>query len=136
MTREEIIKGLGKIGDFFRARADMAVGDGKMMLLNWMKCAEETAEAMTVRVMTLEEVMARRGEPAWLEAKSSKSYKGYVLIYDVQEGMGITGVRIGVTKPGHITIWPAKELYGVKWRCWTAKPTEAQIEAEPWLSTK
>lgn len=46
MTREEIVKGLDKIGDFFRARANMAVGDGKMMLLNWMKCAEEAAEAL------------------------------------------------------------------------------------------
>ena len=132
MTREEIVKGLGKIGDFFRARANMAVGDGKMMLLNWMKCAEEAAEAMTARVMTLEEVMARRGEPAWLEAKSSGYKGGYVLIYDVQKGMGITGVRIGVTKPGHITIWPSRELYGVKWRCWTARPTVEQMREEAW----
>ena len=133
MDRIEIIKGLEKIGSFFQARADMAVGDGKMLLLNWMKCADEAAEAMRPRVLTLEEVMARRGEPAWLEAKSSKGYKGYVLIYDVQEGMGITGVRIGVTKPGHITIWPAKELYGVKWRCWSGRPTEAEMSATPWL---
>ena len=134
MDRIEIIKGLEKIGDFFRARADMAVGDGKMLLLNWMKCAEEAAEVMRPRVLTLEEVMARRGEPAWLEAKSSKGYKGYVLIYDVQEGMGITGVRIGVTKPGHITIWPAKELYGVKWRCWSGRPTDKQREETPWTT--
>ncbi len=93
---------------------------------------EYAAEAMRPRVLTLEEVMARCGEPAWFEAKSSNGYKGYVLIYDVQEGMGITGVRIGVTKPGHITIWPAKELYGVKWRCWTAKPTEEQMREKAW----
>lgn len=134
MDRIEIIKGLEKIEGFFRARADMAVGDGKMLLANWMKCAEEAAEAMRPRVLTLADVVARRGEPAWLEAKSSKGYKGYVLIYDVQEGLGITGVRIGVTKPGHITIWPAKELYGVTWRCWTAKPTEEQREETPWTT--
>lgn len=132
MDRIEIIKGLEKIGGFFRAWADMTVGDGKMLLLNCMKCAEEAAEAMRPRVLTLAEVVARRGEPAYMETKSAKGYKGYVLIYDVQEGMGITGVRIGVTKPGHITIWPAKELYGVKWRCWTAKPTEEQMREEAW----
>lgn len=136
MTREEIIIGLNKIGEFFRARADMAVGDGKMLLLNWMKCAEEAAEAMRPRVLTLAEVVARRGEPAYMETKSAKGFKGYVLIYDVQEGMGITGVRIGITKPGHITTWPSKELYGVRWRCWSDRPTEAQRRETPWLSTK
>ena len=139
MSRDEIIRGLEKIAGFFKARADMAVGDAKMLLLNWVRCAEEAAEAMTPRVMTprvmtLDEVMARRGEPAWFEAKSSKTYKGYVLIYDVQEGMGITGVRIGVTKPGHITIWPAKDLYGVKWRCWSGRPTDEQREETPWTT--
>ena len=84
------------------------------------------------RLMTLEEVTARRGEPAYLEAKSPKSYSGYVLIYDVQTGMGITGVRIGVTRPGHVTIWPAQNLYGIKWRCWTSRPTDEQREATPW----
>lgn len=89
-------------------------------------------KAKAPRLMALEEVTARRGEPAYLEAKSPKSYSGYVLIYDVQTGMGITGVRIGVTRPGHVTIWPAQNLYGIKWRCWTARPTDAQREATPW----
>lgn len=85
------------------------------------------------RVMTVEEVTGGAGTPAYMEARSQRGYRGWVLIYDVQEGMGITGVRIGVTKPGHITIWPAVELYGVKWRCWTGEPTEEQREAEPWM---
>ena len=41
MSRDEIIKGLEKIAGFFKARADMAVGDAKMLLLNWVRCAQE-----------------------------------------------------------------------------------------------
>jgi hypothetical protein len=83
-------------------------------------------------VMTLEEVVSAAGTPAWFEGRSKGAYTGWVLVYDVQEGMGITGTRVGVTKPGHITIWPATELYGAKWRCWTSRPTDEQREAVPW----
>ncbi len=82
--------------------------------------------------MTLEEVVNGIGAPAWFEGRSARAYTGWVLIYDVQEGMGITGTRVGVTEPGHVTIWPAVELYGSKWRCWTSEPTEEQRRATPW----
>lgn len=39
--REKAIKGLEKIAEFFKARGDMAVGDGKMLLLSWMRAAED-----------------------------------------------------------------------------------------------
>lgn len=43
MSRDEIIVGLEKIAGFFRAMADMAVGEGKMLLLNCVRCAQEAA---------------------------------------------------------------------------------------------
>lgn len=43
MSRDEIIVGLEKIARFFNALADMAVGDAKMLLLNWVRCAQEAA---------------------------------------------------------------------------------------------
>lgn len=46
MTREERIAGLEKIAGFFEARANMAVGDAKMLLLNWVRCAETTAREL------------------------------------------------------------------------------------------
>ena len=49
MSRDEIIVGLEKISGFFKARADMAVGDAKMLLLNWMKCAQEAAELIAAQ---------------------------------------------------------------------------------------
>jgi hypothetical protein len=49
MSQDEIIKGLKKIAGFFNARADMAVGDGKMLLLNWVRCAQEAAELIAAQ---------------------------------------------------------------------------------------
>ena len=119
MTREEIIKGLGKIGDFFRARADMAVGDGKMMLLNWMKCAEEAAEAMRAqeaRLVTYEDFHSGRedgGEaiPCWKESRKKTRRSGWaVIVY----GKMLADREMGVA------------------RYWTAKPTEEQMREEAW----
>lgn len=97
-----------------------------------MKDAHDLLKEMEPRVMTVEELCRARGKPAWFEARNGRLYTGWVLIYDVQDGMGITGTRVGVTEPGHVTIWPAVELYGSKWRCWTSEPTEEQRRATPW----
>lgn len=119
MTLEEIIKGLDKIGDFFRARADMAVGEGKMLLLNWMKCAEEAAEAMKVqeaRLVTYEDFHSGRedgGEaiPCWKEARSKNRRSGWaVIVYGKMLADRDTGVA----------------------RYWTARPTEEQMRKEAW----
>jgi len=106
----------------------------------WMDCvsvpmlrgALELLKEQEPRVLTLEETLHRLKEPVFLETKSRQSYTGWVLVYDVQNGMGITGVRMGLTQPGHITTWYPIDLYGSKWRCWSAKPTDEQREATPW----
>lgn len=41
VDRDKVINGLEKIAEFFKARGDMAVGDGKMLLLSWMRAAED-----------------------------------------------------------------------------------------------
>ena len=119
MTHEEIIKGLGKIGDFFRARANMAVDDGKMLLLNWMKCAEEAAKAMKsqeARLLTYEDFHSGRedgGEaiPCWKEARSKTRRSGWaVIVYGKMLADRETGVA----------------------RYWTARPTEEQMREEAW----
>lgn len=112
MTREEIIKGLGKIGDFFRARADMAVGDGKMLLLNWMKCAEEAAEAMKsqeARVLTAAE-MEQWDNDVWIENFNENR------IYVIDKS--IAGFAIACMRG--------------RYRCWTSRPTDEQREAVKW----
>ena len=41
--REEIIEKLTKMAGFFEARADMAIGDAKMLLLSWANAAMDAA---------------------------------------------------------------------------------------------
>lgn len=146
MTEKEkwmkVIKGLkhelqnrGKCGHYCRDGKETVSceydKDG-LCIQHWGNDALALLKAQEPRVMTLEEVVSAAGTPAWFEGRSKRAYTGWVLVYDVQEGMGITGTRVGVTKPGHITIWPATELYGAKWRCWTSRPTDEQREAIPW----
>lgn len=44
--REKLLDGLNKIREFFEARADMAVGDGKLLLLNWANTARDALELL------------------------------------------------------------------------------------------
>jgi hypothetical protein len=73
------------------------------------------------RVMTLEEFQASENNPKWIETKDGKHNRwtlgnaGYEKFYD--------NCMIG-----YLSI---KE-YGKRWRCWSAKPTDAQREAAPW----
>lgn len=129
MTREEIVSGMAKMADFFKARADMAVGDGKILLLNWMRCAEEAAEVVRAQepvVMTLEEVKMLDRDYYYLEAMRSPGK-------ELREIVGAYGLTC-VTWPS-IT-WARQTMgdggYGKTWRCWTSRPTDEQREAIPW----
>jgi len=118
VTREERIAGLMKIAGFFEARADMAVGDGKMMLLNWMKCAQEAAEAMMepeARLVTREDFdqpPAYDGVlPCWKESRSKTRRCGWTAIV---YGKALQDMEMGVA------------------RYWTGVPTEEQRREMAW----
>lgn len=135
MDREKVIKGLECCAESkceVCPYEEQCFGEDICICSPMAKDMLELLKAQEPRVMTLEEVVSAAGTPAWFEGKSNRAYTGWVLVYDVQEGMGITGTRVGVTKPGHITIWPATELYGAKWRCWTSRPKDEQREAVKW----
>ena len=131
--REKVIKGLECCGySHFMDKCQDCPYDGKDCFKRLKEDALALLKAQEPRVMTLEEVIDSMKGPVWFEGRSERVYRGWALVYDVQEGMGITGVRVGITKPGHITIWPSTELYGSKWRCWTSHPTDEQMEAVKW----
>jgi hypothetical protein len=126
---------MAKMADFFKARADMAVGDGKTLLLNWMRCADEAAEvvrAQEPRVIPRDAIQASTGAPVWFESRNGRVYTGWALAYDIQRGLGITGKRLGVTQPGGHVMWVKLDDYGRTWRLWDECPTTARREAEPW----
>ena len=135
--REKVIEGLENIAEFFKARGDMAVGDGKMLLLSWMRVAEDALallKAQEPRVITLEEILYMLKKPFWKECKSGNKalYTGWALAYDIKTGVGITGTRLGMAEPSGRVVWYKLDDYGKTWRCWTSEPTEAEREAIPW----
>lgn len=59
MDRNEVLAGLKKAKGFFEARADMAVGEGKMLLLSWANAQAEAIEllkAQEPRVLQIKEM--------------------------------------------------------------------------------
>ena len=57
--REKAIKGLEKIAEFFKARGDMAVGDGKMLLLSWMRAAEDAIALLKAQEQVINDMYSR-----------------------------------------------------------------------------
>lgn len=91
-------------------------------------------KAQQPRVMTLEEIGNALKMPIWKETKSAHKdlYNGWVLAYDIQTGLGITGTRLGMSEPSGRMVWYKLDDYGKTWRCWTARPTDEQREAAKW----
>ena len=139
MDREKVIKGLecciihvscaADGGCPYKSQADAncldtAIKDA-IALLNAQEPVVIAPETMGV--------MSRR--PVWLETKNGRVYNGYVLVYEVQYGMGISGVtdkRLGIADPSGRMHWLKMCDCGVTWRCWTSRPTDEQREAVKW----
>lgn len=117
MSRDDIIAGLEKIAGFFEARANMAIGDPKMLLLNWMRCAQEAAEAMKpeARLVTRDDFYREPAYdgvlPCWKESRSKTRRSGWVAIV---YGKAFQDLEMGVA------------------RYWTGVPTEEQRREMAW----
>lgn len=78
------------------------------------------------RVLTLEEATGS-DEPVWLEAMSR------VFIADVCVAPDARMVQIQTVGKASCEYLPLCD-YGVLWRCWLRKPTEAERRETPWKS--
>lgn len=136
--RDNVIKGLEKIAEFFKARGDMAVGDGRMLLLSWMRAAEDAIallKAQEPRVMTYEEVVEHYSLPPVFsdDLGMQEDYLKDVepLYFDFP-----TPDQWDLHWRGADQVnWYLKEWgagYGKIWRVWTGKPTEEQRRETPW----
>lgn len=83
-------------------------------------------KAQEPRVMTLEEVNALDWDYCYLEQERlpGKEYRGMLgkYIMTCVTWPSITAAKISFGSDG----------YGKTWRCWTARPTDAQREAVKW----
>ena len=130
MTDRERIDGLLKIAGFFEARADMAVGDAKMLLLNWMKCAQEAAEALkkqTPKVLALDDIQSFDGAVLVEYTGTFGNPMFEWLLYQVQHNQYVMFSNHNRSN----IVFDAND-YGKGWRCWTSHPTDEQREITPW----
>ena len=108
--------------------------------LNEFECDREMlkADALALlkaqepRVLRLEELFSLSEEPVWLEPKSGKSYTGWVLLDSVRDGTGKADTKLRLTRPVRVMVCPNIDLYGIKWRCWTSRPSDEVRRATPW----
>ena len=86
------------------------------------------------RLLNADELKGLLKTPVWRETKRRHKdlYNGWVLAYDIQRGMGITGERLGMSEPSGRVAWYRLEDYGKTWRCWTAEPTQEQRKITSW----
>ena len=104
---------------------------------NWHPCIGDYIEAIT----NLSAVAPKAQEPRVLEL--SEIHRGVaVWLDDVDKAdviLAIGGSSAGGTKcfitENDISIAPLDAEYNVRWRAWTAEPTEEQRKATPWHST-
>ena len=135
--RERVIKGLESCIGFGDNYCDVCPYS-----LNEFECDREKlkADALALlkaqepHVMTLEEIGSALKMPLWKETKRVHKdlYTGWVLAYDIQKGLGITGTRLGMSEPSGRVVWYSLDDYGKTWRCWTPEPTEKQRESVKW----
>ena len=138
-TREQVIEGLNDIHAVACGLGDdqcylNSIGIKQLQTL--INDATELLKAQEPQVLTVEAVRRLTRIPIWLDVKSTHKdlYRGWVLAYMVQKGMGITGERLGMADPSGRMHWYKLDDYGRTWRCWTAQPNQAEMEARPWLS--
>ena len=134
--REKAIKGLEKIAEFFKARGDMAVGDGKMLLLSWMRAAEDAItllEAQEPRVLTLEEAVIAElvyYEPRYVHHGVTNGL--FPVIRKVDRFCDRVEWYSPYFPDGKVHCLFTPDEYGVFSRCWTSRPTDEQREASAW----
>ena len=112
----------------------MAIGDPKMLLLNWMKCAREAAEAMKpeARVLAAEELIGVDG-PVFVEYNPERlnNHSEWMFVEFVAEYVKPSKVYL-IRKKKKKVVYNMDRAYGITWRCWDRRPTEEQRREEAW----
>ena len=120
------LKALQNIQRYFEAKANMAIGDGKMKMLSWARACGDALELLKEqepRVLTLEEVTG--GGECYVEYRNG-GY-GYCDCYISDDAE-----TINIYRPLKIDYYADPELYKKTWRCWDRQPTDEQRKAVKW----
>jgi len=136
-TREQVIEGLNDIHAVACGLGDdqcylNSIGIKQLQTL--INDATELLKVLEPQVLSVEAVRKLTRIPVWLDVKSTHKdlYRGWVLAYMVQKGMGITGERLGMADPSGRMHWYKLDDYGRTWRVWDSVPYYEQREAVKW----
>jgi len=129
MTREDVISWLEYLSDDARSKADGLVPTNIEIACGM---AIDALKAQEPRVMTLWEAVGIIDRPVYLERnvlmpdKSVNRQECWALVCATDDEH-----MIRLATPYGEEKWHVG-AYGIGWRCWTSRPTEAEREAIPW----
>lgn len=133
---EKVLKGLEccRNGFCFACPYNDGVDDNVDCKQKWADDAIAILKFQQPRVLTAGEIRSLSNCPVWRETKNSRQnlYQGWVLLYEIQKGMGITGERFGMAEPNGRVSWFKTDDYSKTWRCWSSRPTDEQRKAAAW----
>lgn len=92
--------------------------------IEWLM--REILGALTPHVLTLEEACG--AEECWLERKNNPVTAADVAFNDRDDGWDVDTRELNTLREYAMS----SAYYGIFWRCWSARPTDAQREAEEW----
>ena len=131
----DVVTELGYCGKYMRDRKDMTNLDIRFYAYI-MRKAHDMLKAQEPRVMSLDLPEAEwHDKVIWLEIKGKKPTPCLFrecsdrMMFGHYERLMYFDVVGSCQESGYML-----KNYGVKWRCWTSRPTDAQMEAEKWES--
>lgn len=129
MTRKEVYKGLEQADVYFRSSFDAMYGTFACeKFRSWTDAIEYAIallKAQEPRVMALEEL--RMNEVYWAE-QENVSRPWPIAMHHIRNA----GLLDGPVYQDYMGDNFNTKEYGKKWRCWTSRPTQEQMEATPW----
>lgn len=129
--REKVIRGLQCCQDGICALDDCPYFNMTYCTTSLHQDTLELLKEQEPQVLTREELPDLDG--AFLvEVRNGKNKMVWASYYAEYELGGDTVIRM-IDIDGGVDD-RLKNLYGYEWRCWTARPTDEQREATPWIS--
>lgn len=131
----DILMELGYCSTYMRDRKDITNLDIRFYAYI-MRKARDLLKVQEPRVITWQEVIGAAIEckPVYIEVKDNEDKESgddrWAMVTQYKDSITNGMIR---AMSSYITseILFAEE-YGVKWRCWTSRPTDEQRETEPW----
>lgn len=131
---EKVIEGLKELRSHFHALAGIASSrQGRANHIESVRTIDDALALLTPRVLREGEVCdnSNRRTPMWLEMREAHGEDSCLWTFPISFNHWCD-VMIFIPSTGEYRIELSVYKYGKEWRCWTSRPTYAQMEATAW----